>query len=98
MPMRNVVVAAAANGSATIGASGASTKWSGMNSVEYPRPSIFRACSAHSAPVRAVDACTPKRNFRVIWSHPRGAEPERVALGGIERVDLLPVDQLDGVD
>ena len=34
MPMRNVVVAAAANDSATIGARSVSTKWSGMNSVE----------------------------------------------------------------
>ncbi len=34
MPMRSVVVAAAAKESATIGASAVSTKWSGMNSVE----------------------------------------------------------------
>src|SRR5215218_8877557 len=98
MPMRNVLVAAAANPSATIGANGASTKWSGMNSVEYPRPSSLRACSAHPAPVRAPDACTPNRNLRVMWSHSRGAEAEGVAVGDIERVDRLPLDLLDALD
>src|SRR5215207_2416474 len=98
MPMRKVVVAAAANGSAANGANGASTKWSGMKSVEYPTPSIFRACSAHSAPVRAADACTPKRNVRVIRSHSRRAEAEGVALRGVEHVDFLPVDPLDRLD
>src|SRR5215218_3021364 len=98
MPMRNVVVAAAANESATIGANGASTKWSGMKRVEYPRSSILRACAAHSAPVRAADACTPNRNFRVMWSHSRRAEAEGVAGGGVERVDLLPLDLFDALD
>src|ERR1044071_4332668 len=70
-----------------------------MNRAEYPSASIFRACSAHSAPVLAVDACTPNRNcLAVMSSHSSGSEAEGVALGGVERVDLLPADLLDGLD
>src|SRR6187431_3345997 len=70
-----------------------------MNSVEYPSASILRACSAHSAPVLADDACTPNRNcLAVIASHSRGSEAEGVALGGVERVDFLPAHLLDGLD
>ena len=38
-----------------------SSKWSGMNSVEYPRASILRAVARQAAPLSALDSWTPNR-------------------------------------
>src|SRR5262252_8731698 len=62
--MRNVVVASAATAIATMGAKRVSEKWSGMNSVEYPRSSILRACARHDAASTSPWVWTPKRNLR----------------------------------
>src|SRR4029079_3543327 len=62
--MRSVVVASAATAIATIGAKRVSEKWSGMNSVEYPRSSILRACARQAAASTSPCVCTPKRNLR----------------------------------
>ena len=64
MPTRSVVVDAAATDKATIGASAVSTKWSGMNNVEYPRPSMRRARSRQPLPSVGDDDWTPNRNGR----------------------------------
>ena len=61
--MRRCVVAPAAAISAGTGASW-SPKWSGMVSVEYPRSSAMRACSAHARADAAVVIWAAKRNGR----------------------------------
>src|SRR6476620_2070686 len=62
--MRSEVVASAATEIATIGANRVSEKWSGMNSVEYPRSSILRACARHDAASTSPCVWTPNRNVR----------------------------------
>ena len=55
VPTRRVVVATAAAVRAGIGANW-SRRWSAQVRVEYPRPSTFRASSAHSRAVAGPDA------------------------------------------
>src|SRR6476620_3012368 len=93
--MRSEVVASAATEIATIGANRVSEKWSGMNSVEYPRSSILRACARHDAASTSPCVWTPTRNERVhlldrhhVIAHvPARAPP-------LERLDHL----IDGAD
>src|SRR5438874_1703467 len=51
--------------SAGIGASW-SSKWSGMNIVEYPESSSFLAFSTNFSRERALETCAPNRNGFII--------------------------------
>src|SRR5262245_190941 len=83
--MRSVGVASAATAIAAIGAKRVSEKWSGMNSVEYPRSSILRACARHDAASMSPWVWTPNRNLRgCAISGPRELRDD-----GCERIHLL---------
>src|SRR3954462_9915042 len=83
--MRSVVVASAATEMATIGAKRVSEKWSGMNSVEYPRSSILRACARHDAASTSPCVWTPNLNRRG-WAI---SGPGQLLDDGCERVHLF---------
>ena len=86
--MRSVVVCAAAIAIAGIGAS-SSPKWSGMNSVEYPRSSSLRALSRHADADVAFEICTPNRNGLVMLLLLSGEarDDRRERLGRLDRHD-----------